>query len=36
MNKIQKHQFEPVSLLTAEHGTLEVTNRPYHERGRMP
>lgn len=25
MRKIQKHQFEPVSLLTAEHGTLEVT-----------
>ncbi|OPH35334.1 Uncharacterised protein [Moraxella lacunata] len=28
MNKIQKHQFEPVSLLTAEHGTLEVTAIP--------
>lgn len=28
MNKIQKHQFEPVSLLTAEHGVLEVTIIP--------
>lgn len=28
MKKIQKHQFEPVSLLTAEHGTLEVTAIP--------
>lgn len=28
MNKIQKHQFEPVSLLTAEHGVLEVTTIP--------
>ncbi|STZ64199.1 Uncharacterised protein [Moraxella lacunata] len=28
MRKIQKHQFEPVSLLTAEHGTIEVTAIP--------
>lgn len=30
MNKIQKHQFEPVSLLTAEHGALKVTLIPVH------
>lgn len=28
MSKIKKHQFEPVSLLTAEHGTIEVTVIP--------
>lgn len=30
MNKIKKHQFEPVSLLTAEHGALKVTIIPVH------
>lgn len=30
MSKIQKHQFEPVSLLTAEHGAIEVTIIPVH------